>query len=93
MSQFSFDNKNLFIGNQTWRDIAGNTNPFPLFTMLETMKGIVQRGGAVMIAMPDEQQIQERMDRISEVQVVAQNANATRVQLGLTPVNLQEIGL
>lgn len=93
MSQFSFENKNLLIGNQTWSDIVGGKSSFPLFTMLETMKGIVQRNGAVMIAMPNEQEIKDRMDRLDEVQRVAQNANATRETLGLEPVNLQEIGL
>lgn len=93
MSQFSFDNKNLLIGNQTWGDIVGGKNTFPLFTMLTTFKSIVESNGAVMIAMPNEQEIQDRMDRLEEVSGVAQRANAKRVTLGLEPVNLQEIGL
>lgn len=93
MSQFSFENKHLSIGNETWRDIVGGKNPFPLFTMLETMKNIVERNGVVMIAMPNEQEIQDRMDRVEEVAGVAQRANETREALGLEPVNVQEIGL
>lgn len=93
MSQFSFDDNSLYIGNQTWNDIVGAENTFPLFTMLETMKSIVQRDGAVMIAMPNEHEIKDRMDRVCEVQDVAQRANEARETLGLDTVNLQEIGL
>ena len=93
MNQFSFDQKNLLIGHATWSDIVQNPSTSPLFTMLEMIKGMILRNAAVMISMPDEQGIKERMDRLEEVCDVAQRANETRKMLGLEPVDLQALGL
>lgn len=93
MSQFSFDQKNLLVGNQTWNDIVAGKGTFGLYTVLDAFKGIVARDGAVMISMPDEQGIKERMDRLEEVCDVAQRANEARQALGLETVDLQALGL
>lgn len=90
---FSFNENHVYVGHQTWCDIVGSDSGCPLYNALETFKNIVQRNGAAMILMPDERSIARRMDRISEVRDVAENANATRVNLGLLPVDLQQLGL
>lgn len=88
-----FKDNHVYVGHETWCDIVRSESGFPLYNALETFKNIVQRNGAAMILMPDEISIDRRMDRISEVQDVAHKANATRLNLGLPPVDLQQLGL
>ncbi len=57
--------------------------------MLETMKGVVQRDGAVSIAMPDKERIKKRMDRLDEVKVVPENANAGRFRGDIALLHIQ----
>ena len=90
---FRFDENHVYVGHRTWNDIVGNPITFPLFNAVEMMKNVVLRNGAAMILMPDEEHIQFRMDRLSEVRAVSQRANEERQQRGLQLVDLQQLGL
>lgn len=92
-SNIWFEQNHIFVGHQTWNDIVGSQSNLPLFNVLETFKNVVSRNGAAMVLMADENSIMYRMDRLTEVLDVAQNANATRQALGLQVVDLQTIGL
>lgn len=92
MSFNCIDNK-VYVGHVTWGDIVGNVSSIPLFEALKSFKNVILNNGAAYILMADESSIAFGMNRLSEVLAVAQIANAKRVALGLTPVDLQEIGL
>ena len=92
-SNIWFEQNHIFVSHQTWNDMVGSQSNLPLFNVLETFKNVVSRNGAAMVLMADENGIMYRMDRLSEVLDVAQNANATRQAHGLQVVDLQTIGL